>query len=117
MLKTKDIKAFIQFHSAVLKKQTASGVEEFFVEINGRHFTFLERVKETDEWFVHFQLKPRYIPQWNCVTELNGLPDAFPGRRDVVLKKRRLLEDCWNKWWAQLHRELSLVKKNAKSSH
>lgn len=118
MLTTEEIKAFIQSHAAV-KKQTVNGVEEYFIEINGRHFTFLNRVKKTDRWFVHFQLKPRYIPEWNCVTEHNGLPDAFAGRRDVVLKKRRLLEDCWNKWNEQLRRELSKVKekKDAKSSN
>jgi hypothetical protein len=110
MLNTEDIKAFIKFHKAVLKRQTVKGIEDYFVEIGGRHFTFLERIKETDEWFVHYQLKPRYIPQWNCVTELNGLPDAFAGRRDVVLQKRRLLEDCWNKWHKQLCREISKEK-------
>lgn len=114
MLKTEDIKAFCKYHSAVLKKKTVRGVEDYFVEIGGQHFTFLERVKETDKWFVSHQLKPRYNEQWNCVCELNGLPDAFHGRRDVVLNKRRLLEDCWNKWHMQLCREWSKLKKDRK---
>lgn len=116
MLNTEDIKAFCNFHAVVLKKQTEHLIEEYFVEIGGHHYTFIERVNATDKWFVHPYLKPRYNEKWNCVEQHRGLPDAFHGRRDVVLNKRRLLEDCWNKWHKQLRREFSKVKKDLKNS-
>lgn len=112
MMKTEDIKAFIKFHKAVLKRKTINGIEDYFIEIGDRHFTFLEHIKRTDKWHLHCELKPRYMPKWNCVTELNGLPDTFAGRRDVVLNKRRLLEDCWNKWHIQLCEEFQKMRQN-----